>query len=86
VCECAEIRRRGTLSRDASEKRHGVAFATPGFLVFVTLQPWIFKLLFPIFAIFYYGNRNARFSDGRKTGWAGSKSRPNSGQQKNRLE
>jgi hypothetical protein len=38
-----------------------VAFATHGFLVFVTLQPWTFKLLFPIFAIFYYGNRNTSF-------------------------
>jgi hypothetical protein len=68
VCECAEIRRRKTLSRDASEKRQGVAFTTHDFLVFVTLQPWTSKLLFPIFAIFYYGNRNPRFKTPEKTG------------------
>jgi hypothetical protein len=53
-----------------------------GFMVFVTIQPWTFQAPLSALTIFYYGNRNARFSDGRKTGWIGSKSRPNPGPQK----
>lgn len=60
-CECAEICRRRTPSRDASEKRPRRGLCCPGFLVFVTFQPWTFQSLFFGLAVFYYGNGNARF-------------------------
>jgi hypothetical protein len=60
-CECAEICRRRPASGDDSKKPPWRGFRHPGFLIFVTFQPRTFQTLFSAFAIFYYGNRNARF-------------------------